>query len=254
MFRHRSIYVNTQSKIKKPQDLIGKKIGIPRYKQTAGVWMRGIMSDEYGVPVTSPTYIQCGQEKPEVEWERFAMPAEESKSFNPEIKLQFITDKTHTLSNMLATGEVDASYSAHAPSTLYSQPKKVRLLFEDYVTEEKKYFKKTGIFPLMHVIVIKKDVYDSNPRIARSLYDAFDEAKKLTLIDMNEAAATASILPWQIHHYAEATEIMGTDYYAYGLKANRKTLETFLRYSYEQGLSRRLLKPQELFAAETLDT
>ncbi len=245
-FRHSGIYVNADSGIREPRDLIGKRVGVPEYQLTANVWIRGILADEYGVPADSMRYFRGGQEETgRVEKAAIALPSSFSLEDIP-------ADKT--LSRMLAAGEIDALIAPRAPSTLGDGSGKVRRLFPDYATLERAYYEKTKIFPIMHVIVIRKDVYDANPWVAQSLCKAFLAAQKLAYEDLHEIAALKVMLPW-LPAELEATErLMGRDFWPYGYGANVHTLATFLRYSFEQGLAKRLMDPRELFALSTLDS
>jgi len=170
-----------------------------------------------------------------------------------EIRLRKI-DPSKTLSRMLADGELDALVTARAPSTFHREPDKVRRLFPDYVEVEKQYYRRTRIFPIMHTVVIRRDVYAKNPWVAQSLYKAFTAAKKIASDMYAQTAALSSMLPWSTAQADETRAEMGEDWWPYGLGPNRHVLETFLRYHHEQGLSKRLYKPEELFARETLET
>ena len=160
---------------------------------------------------------------------------------------------TQTLSQMLADGEIDALHTARTPSTYKSRPGTVRRLFENYVELERDYHRRTRIFPIMHTIVIRRDVYRANPWIAQSLQKAFVEAKRRARANLDATFALATMLPWQIAHVEEAVREMGEDWWPYGLEPNRHVLDTFLRYHHEQGLSKRRLAPDELFAREALE-
>ena len=245
-FRHSGIFIHTDSGIEKPQDLIGKRVGNPEYQLTAIVWIRGILSDEYCVPTTSVRYYTGGQEEPgRIEKAGIGLP--------PGIHIEPI-QPGKTLSRMLEAGEIDALYAPRAPSTLFSNPGRVRRLFPDYATVEREYYCKTKIFPIMHVIVIRRDVYEPNPWLAQSLYKALVAAKREADEDLHESAALKVMLPWVLPHVEETERLMGRDFWPYGLEGNVHTLRTFLRYSFEQGLSRRQLEPHELFAPETLES
>ncbi|MGV6872386.1 ABC transporter substrate-binding protein [Pseudochelatococcus sp. B33] len=245
-FRHNSIYVNAESRIEKPEDLVGKRVGCPEYQMTAPVWIRGILSDHYGVPVDSMTYFTGGEEEPNrVEKVKLNLP--------DNIKVTPI-GPGKTLSRMLEDGEIDALFTARKPST-YSGPNgKVRRLFEDFPSVEKLYFRKTGIFPIMHTVAVKRSVYKATPWICQSLLKAFCEAKNIAMQRLSETAALKTMLPWTPAHFEEAQTVLGTDFWPYGLDKNRETIATFLRYSYEQGLSPRRLEPEEIFAKETLES
>jgi 4,5-dihydroxyphthalate decarboxylase len=245
-FRHSCIYVNANSGIKTAKDLIGKKIGNPEYQMTAPVWIRGVLSDEYGVPVDSVTYYTGGEEEPNRDEKlKLDLPSN--------IKVQSI-GPTQTLAQMLATGEIDALYTARMPSTFRTQPDKVKRLFENFVPVEQEYYTRTGIFPIMHTLVIRRDIYEKNRWVAQSLYKAFAEAQQETYKDLYETAALKTMLPFLTAHVEETRRVMGEDFWPYGFQKNEKTLETFLRYHFEQGLSKKLLTPKELFAPETLES
>jgi len=245
-FRHSCIFVSAKSGIAKPQDLKGKKVGVPEYQMTAPVWIRGILSDDYGVKVTDVQHLSGGEEEPgRDEKQKLDLPST--------IKVSSIGN-SQTLSAMLAAGELDALVTARAPSTFKSQPDAVKRLFPDYVAKEKEYFRKTRIFPIMHTVVIRRDVYAKNPWVAQSLYKAFVASKKIAYDMYAQTAAMTSMLPWTSAAAEEARTEMGDDWWPYGLGPNKHVLETFLRYHHEQGLSKRLFKPEELFAKETLES
>ena len=245
-FRHSCIFVSAKSGIRKPEDLKGKRIGVPEYQMTAPVWIRGILSDEHGVKVTDVQHLSGGEEEPgRDEKQKIDLPSS--------IRLAPIaSDKT--LSGMLAEGELDALVTARAPSTFKSKPDAVKRLFPDYVAKEKEYYRRTRIFPIMHTVVIRRDVYAKNPWVAQSLYKAFAAAKKIASDMYAQTAALSSMLPWSTAQADETRAEMGEDWWPYGLGPNRQVLETFLRYHHEQGLSKRLYKPEELFARETLES
>jgi 4,5-dihydroxyphthalate decarboxylase len=244
-FRHSSIYVNADAGIREPRDLIGKRIGVPEYQMTAPVWIRGILSDHYGVPVDSVTYFTGGEEEPgRTEKLKLDLP--------PGIEIRSI-GPTQTLSAMLASGEIDALHTARMPST-FTPGGKVRRLFPDFKAVEQAYFRETGIFPMMHTVAIRREVYEANRWIAQSLMKAFAEAQRRIYDDLYVTAALKAMLPWLTAHVEEARALMGDDYWPYGFEPNRRALETFLRYHHEQGLSKRLLAPEELFAPETMES
>ena len=245
-FRHSCIYIHSGAGIREPKDLAGKRVGNPEYQMTAPVWIRGILSDEYGVPVDSPTYYSGGEEQPGRS-EKIAL------SLPQQIRTQAIPEDK-TLSQMIESGEIDALYTARAPSS-FGRSDKVQRLFPDYASVERQYYSKTRIFPIMHVIVIRRDVYRENPWVVQSLCKAFLEAQRRVYDDLRDTAALKFMLPW-LHAQVEETEsIMGTrDFWPYGLEPNRHVLSTFLRYHFEQGLSKRQLNPAELFAPESLES
>jgi 4,5-dihydroxyphthalate decarboxylase len=246
MFRHGSIYVNAASGIRAPSDLIGKRIGTPEFQMTAPVWIRGILAEHYGVPVDSVTYFTGGEEEPgRSEKQKLDLPHN--------MRVQPI-GPAQTLARMLADGEIDALHTARMPSTYTGGEGSVRRLFPDYKEVEQRYFRDTGIFPIMHTVVIRRDVYEANRWVAQSLHKAFAEAQRHTYGDLYVTAALKAMLPWLTHHVEETRALMGRDYWPYGFAPNRATLATFLRYHHEQGLSKRLLQPEELFAPESLES
>ncbi len=244
-FRHSSIYINASAGIREPGDLVGKRIGNPEYQMTAPVWIRGILQDEYRVPVDSVTYVTGGEEEPgRDEKLKLDLP--------PNIKVEPI-GPAQTLSRMLAEGEIAALQTARMPSTYLSRPDRVRRLFENYPDAEKDYFRRTKIFPIMHTVAIRRELYEAHPWVAMSLYKAFAAAQKLTYEDLYQTAALKTMLPWLTAHVEEARRELGEDFWPYGFHANRHVLDTFLRYHHEQGLSKRRLAPEELFAPETME-
>lgn len=244
-FRHNSVYVSARAGIREPRDLIGKRVGNPEYQLTAPVWVRGILSDEYGVGPSSVEYWTGGEEEAGRD-EKIAL------NLPPQFNVRRI-GPTQTLSRMLADGELDALYAPRIPSTFLSRPDDVRRLFEDFVEVERAYYRKTKIFPIMHTVVLRREVYRTHPWVARSLYKAFAEAQRRTYEDLYETAALKVMLPWVVAQVEEVRRDLGHDWWPYGFDPNRHVLETFLRYHHEQGLSKRLLSPEELFAPETLE-
>lgn len=245
-FRHSCIYVNANAGIREAKDLIGKRVGNPEYQMTAPVWIRGILSDHYGVPVDSVTYYTGGEEEPgRSEKIRLDLP--------PNIKVKPIGPE-QTLSKMLFDGEIDALYTARMPSSFLKGGGKVKRLFEDYEPVERNYFRETGIFPIMHTAALRRDVYEAHPWIAQSMMKALVASQQRCYEDLNETAALKTMLPWLTAHVEQAKREMGDDFWPYGFEKNEATLRTFLRYSFEQGLSKRLLEPRELFAPQTLES
>jgi 4,5-dihydroxyphthalate decarboxylase len=245
-FRHSCIFISAKSGIREPKDLVGKKFGTPEYQLTAPVWIRGILSDDYGVKPDSVEYWTGGEEETQRDEKiKLELP--------PKIKVRPIgPDKT--LSRMIADGEIDALHSPRTPSTFYSRPDAVKRLFPDFVAVERDYYRRTKIFPIMHVVAIRREVYEKNRWIAMSLYKAFVEAQRRIYEGFRQTAAHKAMLPWQNAHVEEAVREFGPDWWPYGFHGNRHVLDTFLRYHHEQGLSKRRLAPEEMFAPETLET
>jgi hypothetical protein len=246
MFRHGSIYCNSDAGIVTPGDLRGKSVGTPEYQLSAGVWVRGILADHHDVPTGSVTYFTGGQERPgRIEKAQLDLPGD--------VKVVRIpADKT--LSTMLAEGEIDALYTPRIPRPFVERDPRVRRLFSDVISTEKDYYATTGIFPIMHVVVVRRDVYERYPWVAQSLYKAFVRAKDEAFGGLYDSSALRFMLPWLNQHLEEAQRLMDTDYWSYGLDANYDNLATFLRYHYEQGLSRRQLSPEQMFAPESTES
>ncbi|MER5911485.1 ABC transporter substrate-binding protein [Streptomyces sp. NPDC001982] len=245
MFRHGSLYCHADAGITEPEDLRGKRIGTPEFQLTACVWMRGILADRHGVPVDSVSYLTGGQETPgRVEKAGVDLPDSLRVSRIPEDR---------TLAAMLADGEIDALCTPRVPSPFAAGDPRVRRVFPDVVAAEKEYYAATGIFPIMHVVVIRRDLYDRHPWVAQSLYKALLTARDLAYENLYDTSALRFMLPWLTPQLEEARALLGRDYWSYGVEGNRDALTTFLRYHHEQGLSERLWRPEELFAPESLE-
>jgi 4,5-dihydroxyphthalate decarboxylase len=243
-FRHNGIYINKKSGIREPKDLKGRLVGSPEYQVTASVWIRGILEDEYGVKPSDVRWRVGGLWEPNrTEKVTFAPPKG--------VELQRIGPE-QTLSAMLEAGEIDALIGPRAPSGFYKGHPDIVRLFPDYMAVEKDYFRRTGIFPIMHLLAVHKRKVAELPWLPASLFKAFEQAKNMAierLLEENEPMAT---YPWIDGVVAEAQQIMGKDYWPYGLEENRKTVETFLRYHREQGLAERTLAVEELFVPSTM--
>jgi 4,5-dihydroxyphthalate decarboxylase len=241
MFRHTSVYVNGTAGIGKPQDLAGKTVGVAEYQLTANVWIRGILADHYGLPVESVKYRTGGLNTPG-RHEKFSV------SLPPQIDIAPAAEG-QTLSGLLAAGEIDAIYSPRAPES-FGGPS-VRRLFDDSRAEEERYYSETGIFPIMHVLVIHRRVYESNRWIARELLKAFTAAKDIAFAELRRTVALSISLPWVREEFESTVDRMGPDFWAYGIEANRTVLSSFIRYAHAQGLIDTTPEPEDLFAAET---
>lgn len=242
-FRHHGIYVHSDSGIEKPVDLVGRVVGVPEYQLTAVVWIRGILADRHDLPVASVRYRTGGMHSPgRVEKQALDLP--------PEIDVAPIAPD-RTLVDMLVTGEIDALYAPRTPRPILEGRPEVRRLFADPRAVEEDYARDTGIFPIMHTVVLRRDAYELRPWLAGSLLGAFEEAKALSMARMAETAANPYLVPWLYDEVERTRRVLGQDFWPYGLEANRRTLEVFLRYAHEQGLTKRRLTPDDLFAPET---
>jgi ABC-type nitrate/sulfonate/bicarbonate transport system substrate-binding protein len=248
MFRHGSLYCNAEAGIEGPGDLRGKRVGTPEFQLTACVWARGILADLHGVPLDSMVHVTGGQETAgRIEKATVAPP--------PGVTIEK-APTGRTLSSMLATGEIDALVTPRVPSPFAAGDPRVRRVFPDVVRAEQDYFGQTGIFPIMHVVVLRRDVYEAHPWVAQSLYKALLAAKREAFANLYDSSALRFMLPWLNQQYEEAKELLGADFWSYGLDdaGNRTTLETFLRYHHEHGLSDRPRSVEELFAPEALES
>jgi 4,5-dihydroxyphthalate decarboxylase len=244
-FRHSSIFISAKSGIREPKDLAGRRIGTPEYQMTAPVWIRGILSDDYAVKPEAVEYWTGGEEETQRDEKlKLDLPAK--------FKVRPI-GRDKTLSKMIADGEIDALHTARAPSTFYTRPDAVKRLFPDFQAVEREYYRRTKIFPIMHVVAIRRELYEKNRWIAMSLYKAFVEAQRRAYKSLRETAAHKAMLPWLTAHVEDAVRELGEDWWPYGFHGNRHVIDTFLRYHHEQGLSKKRLEPEALFAPETME-
>ena len=245
MFRHSGIYINTAAGIGGPADLPGRTVGVAEYQLTANVWIRGILAEQYGVPVESVAYRTGGLHRPG-RVEKLALELPGRISLTP-------IGPGQTLAEMLVSGEIDALYSPRAPEPFTAGRPEVARLFRDAGAEERRYHRATGIFPIMHVVVIRREIYERHRWLARSLFKAFEAARRQALDGLGETAALRCMLPWLHEEIDRTRELLGPDYWSYGLARNRNDLQTFLRYARAQGLVRTEFRPEDLFAPETLE-
>src|ERR1035441_1664129 len=226
--------------------LVGRRVGIAEYQLTANVWIRGILADFHNVPVNSVRYMTGGLHQPGRE-EKTAIPV------LPEGIEIAGCPEGRTLSEMLVSGEIDALYTPRVPRPFLDHDPHVRRLFPDVREVEENYYRLTQIFPIMHVIVIRREVYQRNRWLASSLAKAFAQARDLAFRGLDETASLPFVLPWVYDEIGRVQALMGEDYWSYGLNdANVLALTTFLRYAREQGLARDEIEPRDLFAPETL--
>jgi 4,5-dihydroxyphthalate decarboxylase len=245
-FRHSCIFVNARSGIRSPADLVGRVVGIPEYQMTAAVWIRGILAEHHGVPVDEVRYRTGGIEQP-------GRPEKLALNLPPGVRVDPI-GPDDTLSDMLASGAIDALYTSRMPSSFVNGAPDVVRLFADSRAAERAYFERTRIFPIMHVVALRRDVYERHPWIAKELYKAFARSRAATVDGLYETSALKHMLPWLAQEVEETRSVMGDDFWSYGLEPNRHVLETFLDYSHAQGLSPRRFEPEELFAPSTLES
>jgi 4,5-dihydroxyphthalate decarboxylase len=245
VFRHSGLYIRTDRGINGPADLAGKIIGVPEYQITANVWVRGILKDEYGVDPASIRWRRGGTEQPgRNERSPIKLP--------PDIELTQIPSD-QSLSTMLESGALDAVMSARAPSCLTRGAPNVARLFPNFREVEADYFRRTGIFPMMHMIGIRKSLAEAHPWLPVSVYKAFVQAKRVAMDQVQDIGQLWTTLPWSVAEYESTVALMGKDYWSYGVAENYHALDTLNRYSYEQHLSVRKVAVEELFAPSVLE-
>jgi 4,5-dihydroxyphthalate decarboxylase len=242
-FRHTSIYVRTD-RIKKPADLKGKKVGVPEYQLTANVWARAILEGDHGVKPSDIHWIRGGIEDA-------GRPEKISIKLPADVKLDD-APKGKSISALLRDGAIDG-FIAPRPPTLPKDTPNVGWLFSDPVAAAKDYFKRTGIFPIMHLVGVRRTLAEKHPWLPGAVYKAFEQSKRAALDLLSDTSATKVTLPFVEERLMEARALMGEDFWPYGVDANRKTLEAFLKHHHSQGLSARLLKPEDLFHPGTLE-
>ena len=245
MFRHSAVYIRTDRGIEGPADLKGKRIGVPEYQMSAVLWVRGFLKDEHGIEASDITWVQGGLEQYGRK-DKFPLNVPDGFPLEP-------APVGVPLVQMLADGEVDALISARAPSCYAAGHPQVARLFPDYRAAEKEYYKRSGLFPIMHAVGVRNDLAEKYPWLPVSVYKAFAEAKRIADEDLREVTALKIGLPWVAAELESTEAVMGPDFWPYGIEANRKTLEAMARYSFEQHLAVRQLSVEEMFASTTLD-
>ncbi|TFL13089.1 ABC transporter substrate-binding protein [Pusillimonas caeni] len=236
-FRHSGFYVRTD-RVSWPGDLRGKRVGVPEYQVTAAVWGRGILQHEYGIPPSGIRWVVGGVEE---------LGRQEKVSFDHPPGVEIVPATDLPLSRLLASGEIDAILAPRTPSCFRNKSEHVGRLFPDPRSVEADYFKRTGIFPIMHVVGIRKSLVQKHPWLAASAMKAFLQARAVALPSLDDTTALATSLPW-LNQEAEFTRsVMGDDPWPYGVEQNAKTLDAMLSYHHEQGLSLRKLALEEVF-------
>lgn len=242
-FRASGIYIRTDRGIERPEDLRGKRVGVPEYQVTAAVWSRGFLSDEYGVKVEEVNWVQGGMYNP---GRKDKWPNNLPEGF----PLTFLGPE-ETLNEQFKRGELDALICPRTPTCYRDGETPVRRLFEDFETVEKDYYRRTGVFPIMHPVGLRKELHEKHPWLAANLFKAFSEAKQITQAELFETGALRIGLPWLVSSAQSAQEVLGRDIFPYGVETSRKTLETAIRYSIEQHTAVRRVTVEELFPKTT---
>ena len=242
IFRHSCVFVNAGAGIRKPEDLVGRRVGVPYYQMTAAVWIRGFLQHDFGVPPEAIDWVVGEQEMPG------RLPVDPLASI-----LADPLGPGESLDAMLETGKIDALVTVYLPSSFRRGSPAVRRLFPDSRAVEEEYFRRTGIFPIMHTVVLREEIYQRHPWVAHSLYRAFEEAKARALRRLYDTNALAVTLPWLVAEIERTRQLMGEDFWPYGVEPNRRTLETLVQYLVEQKLVERRLPLEELFAVNALE-
>jgi 4,5-dihydroxyphthalate decarboxylase len=238
LFRFGAFYVNRKSGIKTAADLKGRSIGSPEWAHTAAVYMRGWLHHEAGVKLTDVHWYQAGaNEAGRIEKVELDLP--------PGVKLTRVADKS--LSEMLASGEIDCALIARPPDCFLAGHPDVGRLFPNFLEMEEEHYSQSKVYPIMHVIAVKRDIIDAHPWVARNLYNAFNESKRRSVTRLLDPAVSRYPLPWLPTYARQIADLFGGDPYPFGIEPNRPTLELFLRYTHEQGIAHRLVAPEEIF-------
>lgn len=240
LFRFSSFYVNRKASIKTAKDLRGKRIGVPEWAHTAAVYMRGWLMHEGGVALSDIDWVQAGtNEAGRIEKVELSLPTG--------VRLTSMPEKT--LSGMIASGELDCVIIARPPNSFREKHPDVVRLFPDYETVEQRYYQDTRVYPIMHVIAMRKAILDGQPWVARNLYNAFEESKRRSIERILDPAVSRYPVPWLTSYATRTQQMFGGELFPYGIEANRPTLELFLRYAHEQGIACCLAKPEDIFPA-----
>ncbi len=244
-FRHTSIYVR-KDRIRQPQDLKGKRVGIPEYQLTAIVWARSILQDDYGIRPEDVTWVRGGIDTP-------GRPEKIKLNLPAGVHVEAAPEGT-TISQLLDAGEIDGFIAPRPPSGAALQNPHVGWLFDDPTAVAKDYYRRTGIFPIMHVVGIRKEIAAAHPWLPAAVFKAFNASKAAALELLADTSATKVTLPFVEEQLKAAKDLLGEDFWSYGVQANRNTLQAFLKHHYAQGLSSRLVEVDELFHPSTYET
>lgn len=239
MFRQSCIYVRSDAGIRTPADLKGKRAGTAQFTSTGVVFVKGMLQHEYGVMQSDMDWWIGGLHAP-------VQPPVAPPPSPPGVRMQYLTAE-QTLEEMFKAGELDVLFSNHFPALFEQGWPGIARLFPDYKSVEQDYHRRTGIFPIMHTVVIREDVHREHPFVARSLYKAFCDARDLAMDGLYDTDALRLLLPWLLDHIEETRSVLGKDFFAYGLKPNRPALTAIGQYLHEQGLAPRVVTPEELF-------
>jgi len=248
IFRHRNVFVNVSSGIEKPEDLIGKKVGTPGYGMSANTWIRGFLLDEYGVNADDMHWIQTTK-------------SSDGGTLNSALGKYYFADDFPLVigpegvdeSELLLNDGCDALITAITPKAFLEGNPKIKRLFPDVKAAEISYYKKTRMFPIMHVVAIRNDVIKENPWLPKAVFEMYSQAKQKAYSDLETTTSLKVTLPWVTQEFEDTRKLMGANYWKYGIEANRKELDVLMRYVYEQGLVKRQIEFESLFHPSTLE-
>lgn len=243
-FRHDAIYVNRDAGITRPEDLRGRRVGTMQYQLTLNLWLRGILAEDHGIRPSDLTWVLGGQDVPGT---RERAPVD----IPPDVTVEMAPGST--LGELLVAGDIDALFAPHTPDVFRQRRPEVVRLFADPRRAATEWFGRTRLFPIMHLVVVRRDVYEADRWVARSLFKAFCDAKAAALARLRFTGTLAAMVPWLVEDLEAAEALFGDRYWPYGVEANRAELDTALRWAHDQGIARRPLELHEVFAVETLD-
>lgn len=244
-FRHSGIFIRADGGIRAPEDLAGRRIGLPEYQQTAAMWVRGILSDHHGVGPEDVEWVVGSQEAAGgTERVRIDLP--------DRIRLRRLGPQ-ETLNDLLESGRIDAIVTPRPPSSFLRGDGRVVRLFPDYRAVETEFHRRTGFFPIMHCVAVRRSLAEAHPWLPFEVYRAFAAAKDMAMDDLQRSNFLRASLPWVAAHYEETRALMGDDIWPYGLPRNREEIATMIRYASDGGLIRTLIEPDDLFHPSVLD-
>ena len=240
LFRFSSFYVNKNSGIKRIEDLYGKTVGSPEWAHSAAVWMRGWMQNDVGMDMTKIKWVQAGANAP---------GREEKVELNLPNGIEIARIKDKSLSQMLASGELDCAIIARPPTCFLENHPDIVRLFPNFLELEEEQYAETGVWPIMHIIAMKKSVHDAHPWVARNMFNAFEESKRRSLERLLDPAVSRYPLAWLSSYGRKMQDVFGKDPFPFGVEPNRKTWEMMGLYTFQQGIAHHQFEPEEIFPA-----
>lgn len=244
-FRHSAIYVRADGPVRRPEDLVGKRVGVPEYQVTAAVWVRAMLAQDHGVPATAVEWVTGGVEHPGRK-EKLKLDLPPSIRIGP-------APEERSLSAMLVVGEIDALTCPRPPSCFGDPASGVVRLFPDPAAAAAAYWERHQVFPIMHIVGVRRTLVEQHPWLPGSVFKAFCRARDIAVARLDDTNALATSLPFQIEEAARTRALMGADFWPYGVPANRRTIETLLDQHHAQGLSARRVELEEVFHPSTLE-